>query len=747
MYAIDFGTTNSSICIIHNGAEDPSQILLNKGSRFEPTLVVYDNSGRMYVGTEAEDWVRKVSQQLQDIDGTSISNFKPLLQDPSWGIVRWKRVEASDEFVIDHRTTDAMVRRYDDEMRVEGTPIDNDNPVYNPDEVNRATLEVLKYLKMQADEFSRTPQNDGVVIGVPVGFLPEGRFRLRDLAVKARLASRPEHVRILLEPLATVFFYGLNKSPSPCRVLVFDLGGGTLDISVVDIGPENSPDRFRVAAHKGCPIGGAAFDRALLRYLASKHQFSLPREGSVEYEMLLGTARNIKESLTGKTSTDFSISVELGKGPIKDQITRRAFEKVINEYLIQIQQTLSAVIADTKGTVDIDKVLLAGGSSLMPAIKKVVKSVLPKATILDDYAGPGKACLGFGLAAIHLDKLRDQTDIEYGVWDPNTGKPVTLIPAGTPITGNYEPTHLQAEPGSNDREVSLQVFSHTGSRYLPSCQVAVPPGFEQMMIYTKVDLKTREPSFSVSAGNNNLAEVQHKRWTGDPSDLPAVLWQGQLVKVFGGENEHMGVIEYVIPKFGMREQVMVVQEKCEIRVRTANNAFLSIGFDDPNRVLAYTFVPRIGESFSASNLPNSAFTEVRTSNTGLRLVRRVDYTKPGQTLDVKKAEPARAQRFATIQQVAANSSDMAMFSISASGIEELSATVSDLEMRYLQAEESISQEYLELIGLLKRLLDLRQFTTAALLVNLPENSSVQISSVHTDVNRIIRSLCELQDQA
>ena len=90
---------------------------------------------------------------------------------------------------------------------------------------------------------------------------------------------------------------------------------------------------------------------------------------------------------------------------------------------------------------------------------------------------------------------------------------------------------------------------------------------------------------------------------------------------------------------------------------------------------------------------------------------------------------------------------MAMFSISASGIEELSATVSDLEMRYLQAEESISQEYLELIGLLKRLLDLRQFTTAALLVNLPENSSVQISSVHTDVNRIIRSLCELQDQA
>ena len=347
---IDLGTTFSAIAHINEHGV-PEIIENSEGERTTPSVVLFDGE-EVSVGTYAKD---------------------NMVVYPGQGV----------EFVKRHMGDDLYC-------------FECNGRKYNASEISSF---ILKKLKDDAEERLCTKISD-VVITVPAYFGDPQRRATIEAGEMAGLNV----VQVINEPTAAAYSYGLHKLGESQRVLVFDLGGGTFDVTVIEIGS----DRIEVKATNGDhKLGGQDWDEALIQYIAerfeSMHGIS-PFEDEGDYQALKEKALSAKISLSNLPKVNVIYGCK-GK-TIKEEITRAQFEEITTSQVEQCQMLTERVLkdADYKST-EIDVVLLAGGSTRMPMV----------ANMLKDYFGkePSKSlnpdeCVALG-AAVKAALLKKET--------------------------------------------------------------------------------------------------------------------------------------------------------------------------------------------------------------------------------------------------------------------------------------------------------------------------------------------------
>jgi molecular chaperone HscA len=339
---IDLGTTNSLVATVKSG----EVVVLDnfEGSKLTPSVVHYvADSSRIIVGNNA------VKMKVLDPENT-ISSVKRLLGDNP----------VSELSLLSNSLNLTNTVRDNTQQLMISTSQGNKSPI-------EVSAEILKYLKQVASS-SLGEDIKHAVITVPAYFNDNQRQATKQAAVLAGI----EVLRLLNEPTAAAIAYGLNNHNNGV-FLVFDLGGGTLDISILRL----SAGVFEVLAVGGdTALGGDDFDNMLFEYIIQQAKINSDQLSPDDYELLKLSARKAKEELTNKVSYTISESLLSVKAKLQQVITRDEFEHITKSLLDRSVKVLRKALRDAKLVIaDIDEVILVGGATRMPCIQDTIKQI------------------------------------------------------------------------------------------------------------------------------------------------------------------------------------------------------------------------------------------------------------------------------------------------------------------------------------------------------------------------------------
>jgi len=348
---IDLGTTNSVVAVMEGGK--PVVIANSEGMRTTPSVVGFNKDGELVVG------------QMARRQGV----LNP--QNTYYAIKRYIGRRYS-ELNPESKRVPYTIRR--DEMGNIKIKCPRLQKEFAPEEISALVLRRL------AEEASRYLGEEvtGAVITVPAYFNDSQRQATRDAGRIAGL----EVLRILNEPTAAALAYGLDEQESK-KILVFDLGGGTFDVSILEVGD----GVFEVKATSGdTQLGGNDFDKRIVDWLAN--QF-LEQEG-VELrqdrqalQRLTEAAEKAKIELSGVSVTDinlpFIIATEDGPKHIETRLSRAQFEELCGDLISRLRRPLKRALSDAGlSPVQLDEVVLVGGGTRMPVVKDLVRSFIDR---------------------------------------------------------------------------------------------------------------------------------------------------------------------------------------------------------------------------------------------------------------------------------------------------------------------------------------------------------------------------------
>ncbi|WP_295701902.1 molecular chaperone DnaK, partial [Lapillicoccus sp.] len=325
---IDLGTTNSAVAVLEGG--EPTIIANAEGGRTTPSVVAFSKSGEVLVGEIAK------RQSVTNVDRTIRS-------------------------VKRHMGTDWS------------TEIDGKK--YTPQEIS---ARILQKLKRDAESYLGEPVSDAVIT-VPAYFDDAERQATKEAGEIAGLNV----LRIINEPTAAALAYGLDKGKEDELILVFDLGGGTFDVSLLEVGkdPEDGFSTIQVRATSGDnKLGGDDWDERIVNHLLTTVKNSSGVDLSkdkIAMQRLRDAAEQAKKELSSSTSTGLNLQYlsmsENGPIHLDETLSRAQFEQLTQDLLERTKGPFNKVIADAGIKVgDIDHVVLVGGSTRMPAVSKVV---------------------------------------------------------------------------------------------------------------------------------------------------------------------------------------------------------------------------------------------------------------------------------------------------------------------------------------------------------------------------------------
>ena len=372
---------------------------------------------------------------------------------------------------------------------------------------------------------------DAAVITVPAYFNDSQRQATRDAAILAGISVE----RILNEPTSAALAYGFDKSSSR-KVLVFDLGGGTFDVSLMSI----SNGVFDVKATSGdTQLGGNDFDQRIVDWLAedflAKNKIDLRRDRQ-SLQRLTEASEKAKQELSGVQTTPISLPfISTGKdGPlhIETTLSRKKYESLCNDLLDRLFDPVNTVIDDSGwNPEDIDEVVLVGGSTRMPMVKQLVKTLVPnppcQSVNPDEVVAIGAAIQGGILSGELRDLLlNDVTPLSLGL-ETVGGLMKVLIPRNTSIpvrqsdvfsTSASNQSSVEIHIWQGERQMasdnkSLGKFRLSGippaPRGVPQVQVAFDIDANGLLEVSATDRTTgRKQSVSVTGGSNlNQNEV------------------------------------------------------------------------------------------------------------------------------------------------------------------------------------------------------------------------------------------------
>jgi molecular chaperone DnaK len=390
---IDLGTTNSVMAYMEGGK--PNVIPNSQGGRLTPSVVAEDEKGEIVVGTPAKN------QAITNPEST-IYSVKRLIG-RSWD---------DPEVEKDKELLPFAMRKSD----TGGLEVQMGSKWYSPQEIS---AKILAKMKEDAEEFLGEKVQEAVIT-VPAYFDDSQRQATKDAGKIAGLTVK----RIVNEPTAAALAYGLDKGKDE-KVAIFDLGGGTFDISILEMGE----GVFEVLSTNGdTHLGGDDFDQVIIDYLAEafkeKENFDL-REDRTALQRLREAAEKAKMALSTSEETDINVPyiTATDKGPkhLKEKLTRSELEKITADLIEQTVKPCEKVLKDAKlKKEDIDQVLLVGGMTRMPAIVKKVKEIFEKepnkGVNPDEIVGIGAAIQAGVLAGDVKDvTLLDVTPLSLGL--------------------------------------------------------------------------------------------------------------------------------------------------------------------------------------------------------------------------------------------------------------------------------------------------------------------------------------------
>lgn len=348
---IDLGTTNSAMSFMEGGK--PNIIANAQGSRLTPSVVAEDEKGEILVGTPAKN------QAVVNPEGT-IYSVKRLIG-RSWDDPEVKKDAKSLPFEMRKASNGGVEVKMGDKW-------------YTPQEIS---AKVLAKMKKDAEEFLGQDVKEAVIT-VPAYFDDSQRQATKDAGKIAGLDVK----RIVNEPTAAALAYGLDDKKDQ-KVAVFDLGGGTFDISILEMGD----GVFEVLSTNGdTHLGGDDFDQEIIDYLAKefeKKEGMDLREDKTALQRLKEAAEKAKIELSTSEETEVNVPyiTATDKGPkhLKEKLTRSELEKLTNDLIEKTVKPCEKALKDAGlDKKDIDEVLLVGGMTRMPAVVKKVKEIFDK---------------------------------------------------------------------------------------------------------------------------------------------------------------------------------------------------------------------------------------------------------------------------------------------------------------------------------------------------------------------------------
>ena len=436
---IDLGTTNSVVAVIEG--TDPKVIPNPEGSRLTPSVVAYSDGGETHVGEPARR--QAVTNPKRTV--YSVKRFMGR---------RFAETTDSDKMVP-----------YEISQGDNGyTQIRIDGNDYTPQEVSAKTLRKLK----EAAESYLGHKVNKAVITVPAYFNDAQRQATKDAGQIAGL----EVARIINEPTAAALAYGLDKK-SDERIVVFDLGGGTFDVSVLEVADTDSEDGssrvFQVVSTSGdTQLGGDDFDEALINYVADQFKSDNGvdlRDDTMALQRLQEACEKAKKELSSVPSTDLNLPFITAdaSGPkhLQMTITQAKFEELIDDLVTRCRKPVEQALSDAGfNASDIDEIVLVGGSTRVPKVREMVQSIFGKAPHQgvnpDEVVALGAAIQGSVLAGDRTDVLLlDVTPLTLGI-ETEGGILTPIVERNTTIP--VEKKQVFSTAADNQPAVTVKVF-------------------------------------------------------------------------------------------------------------------------------------------------------------------------------------------------------------------------------------------------------------------------------------------------